>query len=398
MNLTAGAGSAALKRVVAKHMAVISDEAVQLSQAIHDDPELGFAEYHASARVAAMLEDAGFAVRRDVADLPTAVSASHGSGELVIGLFAEYDALPGIGHACGHNIIAAAAVTAGRLLAPVAGDLGITVKVFGTPAEEFGGGKALMLEDGVFDGLHAAMMVHPAPMDAVGASSLAVDHLIVEYTGQTAHASVSPHLGRNAADAFTVAQVGIGLLRQHLPAGVQVHGIITDGGEAPNVVPGHTAGGFYIRADDGEQLRAARPRIERCFEAGALATGCELSIRLESPTYESLATDNGLNALYKSNAEALGRAVKETPPGFRGGSTDMGNISQVIPTIHPGIGVDSAGAVNHQPEFAACCGAPTGDIAVIDGALALAWTVIDIATIAEQRDRLLARSWASLPR
>ena len=379
------------KSAVEKHLASVSDEAVRLSHAIHADPELGFAEYHASARVAATLEDAGFAVRTGVADLPTAVSASYGSGELVIGLFAEYDALPGIGHACGHNIIASAAVTAGLLLAPVADDLGITVKVFGTPGEENFGGKAVMLEKGAFDGLHAAMMVHPAPVDVVGLTSMAVDHLVVEYTGQTAHASAAPQLGRNAADAFTVAQVAIGLLRQHLPAGVQVHGIVTDGGEAPNVVPGHTAGGFYIRGDTNELIHEARPRIERCFEAGALATGCELRIRPESPTYESLACDAGMNALYKANAQALGRAFPDLPAGMRGGSTDMGNVSQVIPTIHPALGVDSAGAVNHQPEFAAVCGAPTGDKAVLDGALALAWTAIDLATLADQRSRLLAR-------
>jgi metal-dependent amidase/aminoacylase/carboxypeptidase family protein len=248
-----------------------------------------------------------------------------------------------------------------------------------------------MLEKGAFDGLHAAMMVHPAPVDVVGLTSMAVDHLVVEYTGQTAHASAAPQLGRNAADAFTVAQVAIGLLRQHLPAGVQVHGIVTDGGEAPNVVPGHTAGGFYIRGDTNELIHEARPRIERCFEAGALATGCELQIRPESPTYESLACDAGMNALYKANAQALGRAFPDLPAGMRGGSTDMGNVSQVIPTIHPALGVDSAGAVNHQPEFAAVCGAPTGDKAVLDGALALAWTAIDLATLADQRSRLLAR-------
>ncbi len=381
------------KSAVGKHLASISDEALGLSHAIHADPELGFAEHRASARVAETLEDAGFAVGRQVAGLPTAVSASYGSGELVIGLFAEYDALPGIGHACGHNIIAAAAVTAGRLLAPVADDLGITVKVFGTPAEENGGGKVLMLRDGVFDGLHAAMMVHPAPMDMVGAGSLAVNHLIVEYAGRTAHASAFPHLGRNAADAFTVAQAAIGLLRQHLPPGVQVHGIVTDGGEAPNVVPGHTAGAWYIRGESGEQVLEASARIERCFQAGALATGCELSIRHESFLYESLATDAGLDALYKANTQALGRVFADLPAGARAGSTDMGNISQVIPAIHPGLGVDSAGAVNHQPEFAAVCGAPTGDKAVLDGALALAWTAIDLATAADQRSRLLARSY-----
>jgi metal-dependent amidase/aminoacylase/carboxypeptidase family protein len=172
-----------------------------------------------------------------------------------------------------------------------------------------------------------------------------------------------------------------------------VHGIITDGGEAPNVVPGRTAGNWYIRGESGEQVREARARIERCFEAGALATGCELSISPASHTYESLATDPGLDALYQANAQALGRVFADRSAGMRGGSTDMGNISQAIPAIHPALGVDSGSAVNHQPEFTTVCGAPTGDKAVLDGALALAWTAIDIAVNADQRGRLLARSY-----
>ena len=381
------------KATAAERLQDIRDEAIGLSHYIHANPELAFQEHRASRRVNDVLNTAGFRVQPNVAGLPTALAATHGDGELVIGLFAEYDALPGIGHACGHNIIAAAAVTAGRLLAPVAEDLGITVKIFGTPAEEAGGGKAVMLSKDVFAGVHAAMIVHPAPADIVTFRSMAVDHLEITYTGRTAHASGSPQLGRNAGDALTVAQVCIGLVRQHLPAGVQVHGIVTDGGEAPNVVPGHAVGRYYVRADTTELLTEARARIEQCFRAGALGTGCEVSVIEESPTYQPMDGDKEVGELYEANAKQLGRKFPDLSGMTRAagaGSTDMGNVSQVIPSIHPMIGIDCGTAVNHQPEFAAYCGEPTGDQAVLDGALALAWTAIDLATRPEHRARLLA--------
>jgi amidohydrolase len=380
-----------LKDAAKRHLEQTSAEALDLSHRIHSHPELGFAEHQASRWVAEALAGAGFDVETGVGGLPTALVATAGSGELAIGLFAEYDALPEMGHACGHNIIAAAAVTAARLLAPITADLGITVNVFGTPAEESGGGKILMLDRGVFDGVHAAMMIHPGPEDRVRARTLAVAHLVISYTGKTAHAGAAPEKGVNAADAFTVAQVAIGLLRQHLSPSHRVHGIITRGGEAPNIVPGRAEGRFDVRAATLKDLEGLRARVERCFQAGALATGCQLSISLESPPYSEFDSDTNLESLYRANAEALGRSF--SPDGETNGvSTDMANVSLVIPTIHPNIGLDCGTSVNHQPEFAAWCAEPTGDRAVLDGALAMAWTIIDLAMSQDQRQRLLTRA------
>jgi amidohydrolase len=378
-----------LKDAAQRRLEDISPDAIALSHRIHAHPELGFAEHKASSWVAETLTGAGFEVQAGAAGLPTALVASAGSGELTIGLFAEYDALPDVGHACGHNIIAASAVTAARLLAPLADQLGVTVKLFGTPAEEGGGGKILMLDSGVFDGVHAAMMVHPAPGDRVTARTLAVAHLAVSYTGKTAHAGMAPEKGRNAADAFTVAQVAIGLLRQHITPTQRIHGIVTRGGEAPNIVPGETSGRFYVRADTLADLEGLRQRVERCFEAGALATGCELSISLESPPYSEFDSDMAMESFYRDNSGKLGRGSGDEQRSF-GGSTDMANVSLAIPTIHPMIGIECGDAVNHQAEFAAWCAEPTGDKALLDGALAMAWTVIDLASSQDQRQRLLS--------
>src|SRR6476661_3800664 len=251
-----------------------NESLVALSHRIHAKPELCFEEVSAAEWTASALSDAGFAVETGVADLPTAYVATAGSGPLTIGICAEYDALPGIGHACGHNIICASAVGAGLALLPLADDLGITLKVFGTPAEEGGGGKILMLERGAFDGVHASMMVHPAPTEMDAMPCLAVSHLDVRYTGKEAHASAWPEQGINGADALTVAQVAIGLLRQHIRPSDRIHGIVTHGGDAPNVVPGHTSGTFLVRSRTLAELAELEPKVRRCFEAGAIATGC----------------------------------------------------------------------------------------------------------------------------
>ncbi|HUZ43348.1 MAG TPA: M20 family metallopeptidase [Acidimicrobiales bacterium] len=362
-----------------------------LSHRIHAHPELGFEEELSSAWVAEALAAAGFNVDIGVAGLPTAFVASAGSGPFTIGICAEYDALPGIGHACGHNVIAASAVGAALGLAPLADDLGITVKVLGTPAEEGGGGKIIMLERGVFEGVHAAMMVHPAPLDMVQMQCLAVAHLDVEFHGKEAHASAFPEQGLNAADALTVSQVAIGLLRQHFRGRDQVHGIVTKGGEAPNIVPAHTAAKYYIRSDTLSHLERLQPRIIRCFEAGALATGTKMEYRHVSAPYSEFTADDTISLLYKANAEALGRRFL---PGnaMGGGSTDMANISLALPAIHPMVGIDSLPAVNHQPEFTAACITPAADKAIIDGAVAMAWTTVDLATDDIQRDRLMSRA------
>jgi len=367
-------------------------ELLRLSHRIHAHPELAFEEERAATWVAEALDAAGFAVARGIAGLPTALAARAGSGPLHVAFLAEYDSLPDIGHACGHNLIAAMAVGAGLAAARVADQVGLTVSVIGTPAEERGGGKVLLLERGAFDGVHAALMAHPAPVDAVDPPMLAWSHFEVAYAGKAAHASAFPEQGVNALDALTVAQTAIGLLRQHLRAGDRVHGIVTCGGAAPNVVPDRTTASYMVRARRTEELAEVRRRVERCFEAGALATGSALTLRELSPMYADVRHDADLGRLYRRNAEALGRqfVIPAAQLERAAGSTDMGNVSQVLPAIHPVIGIDSLPAVNHQPEFAAHCVTAAADRAVHDGALALAWTAIDAANDAELSTRLRA--------
>src|SRR6266568_29935 len=351
---------------------------LDLSHRIHAEPELGMEEEHACAWLSDALSAAGFAVERGVGGLDTAFSARSGPGPLRVVVCAEYDALPGIGHACGHNVIAAMSVGAGLGLAAVADDIGVEVTVLGTPAEEGGGGKIILLEQGAFAGAHAAMMVHPSPFDLVEMPIIAVDQLNVRYTGKEAHASAFPELGINAADAMVIAQTAIGLLRQHLRATDRVHGIVTKGGDAPNVVPAHTEGTWLVRAHDLDELRDVEAKVMRCFEAGALATGATLQVTPEHPPYAEMHHDPALASLYRSNAQALGRKF-----------LDIGNVSLAVPSIHPSIGIDSLPAVNHQPEFTAQCITPVADKAVMDGAIAMAWTVIDAATDDQLRARLM---------
>jgi amidohydrolase len=351
---------------------------VDLSHRVHAHPELKFEETRSSGWTAGVLADAGLAVDAGICDLPTAFSCRIGTGSLHLAICAEYDALPGIGHACGHNIIAATAVGAGLALAPLVDDLDLTVSIIGTPAEEGGGGKVFLLERGAFAGVHAAMMVHPAPLEDLTPRVSAVAHFGVSYEGRASHASAAPELGINAADAMTVAQVAIGLLRQHLRPGDQVHGIVTHGGDVPNVVPAHAEGLWMVRAPTIDDLAQTRPRVTRCFEAGAMATGATLAIEDVSPVYSQMEHDRDIVAVYRDNARALGRAPDdEHEMTF---STDMGNVSLEIPSIHPCIAIESGGAYNHQPDFAQACINASADRAVLEGSLAMALTAIDLAT------------------
>ena len=367
---------------------------IDLSHRIHAHPELAFEEEQSSSWLCESLADAGFAVKKGICDLPTAFRARAGSGPLHIGICAEYDSLPGIGHACGHNVIAASAVGAALAAAKVANDVGLTISVIGTPAEEVGnaGGKILLLERGGFEGIHASMMVHPAPFDMLRSKIIAASMFEVRYTGKESHASAFPELGVNAADALTVAQTALGLLRQHIRSTDRIHGIVTNGGAAPNVVPAHTSAKYIARSETLAQLAELRPKVFRCFEAGALATGSKLEITGGDKPYAEMLHDDAMATLYRKNSEALGRPFPnlgewETRPT---GSTDMGNVSLAMPSIHPMIGINSLPAVNHQPEFAAHCVTPDADKALIDGALAMAWTCIDLATSRDVRERLMA--------
>jgi amidohydrolase len=370
-----------------------AEELVSLSHRIHAEPELAFAEHRSATAVARVVEDAGFTVERGVAGLETAFTARFGSGNLVVGLCAEYDALPSLGHACGHNIIAAASTGAALALAPIADRLGITVLLIGTPAEESGGGKVLMLERGVFDEVAMAMLVHPSHQETCATPSLAINDLEVRYTGRPAHAASAPERGVNAADAITVAQVAIGLARQHLETNQMVHGIVTMGGAAPNIVPAHTRALYYLRAPDAEALQRLESRIRDCFAAGAIASGCEFEVVQVSPAYAELRPDEWLAGAYRAAVTALGRSPM-SPEAERirpMGSTDMGNVTHALPAIHPTIEIDCGDAVIHQPEFAVAAVTASADQAVLDGALALAWTAVAAATDDRQRSRLLSK-------
>jgi amidohydrolase len=387
MTMDAPAAKAAAASVIEERL----PELIALSHSVHSTPELCYEETRSARAVAEALRAGGLSVTEGVYDIATALESRAGGGELVVAVCAEYDALPDVGHACGHNIIAASAVGAGLALAAVADQIGLQVRLLGTPAEEGGGGKIVMLDRGAFDGVHAAMMVHPWPTERLTGACLAVAHFDVHFDGKEAHASAAPWEGVNALDAMTIAQVSLGLLRQQLPPGDQVHGIVTHGGGAANVIPAAVTGRFMVRSRTIEGLAAVEARVRACFEAGALASGCTVRYEKLSPDYSHMEADPDLVAAYRLNAQSLGRTFEaddaDVPlPTF---STDMANVSLAVPTIHPLIHIESGGAVNHQHEFAAACITPSADAAVRDGALALAWTAIDAATDASLRDRLL---------
>lgn len=375
---------------IAAGVAAAHPQLIALSRDLYDHPEIAWEEVRSARRVAEQLSDGGFAVTERFCGLGTAFAARVGSGDLHITLCAEYDALPGLGHACGHNLISAITVGAALALAPVVNDLGLTLSVIGTPAEEGGGGKIELLERDGFAGQHAAAMVHPGPVNVARAQPFAVSHSHIEFHGKSAHAAAYPERGVNAADAFTIAQVAIGLLRQQLPSSVRVHGMMTRGGEAPNAIAERTEGRWYVRAETLAQLAEVEPKVMRCFEAGALASGATLTVTPESKPYAEFRTDDELLACYERRAAAAGRHFATGPDTMMArASTDMGNVSQTLPAIHPYIGIDSLPAVNHQPEFAAATVTPAAETAIAQGALALAGTVADACTETHIRRRLL---------
>ena len=359
----------------------IENDLQSLSSWMYDNPEIGFEEFATSERIAAYLRSHGLAVTKPAYGLETAFTATvGGSGPEVI-VCAEYDALPGVGHACGHNIIAAAAVGAVLALADLADELGVRVTILGTPAEEAYGGKVDLLNAGAFANASAAMMVHPSPIDVVDPGVLAVRHVDIEFHGKDSHAAFAPQLGINALDAFVQAYVNVSTLRQALYPTDEIHGIITHGGDAPNIIPSYTKSAWYIRAADRARLAELSARVEACFAAAALATGCSWDMTEHGHPYENLVSNPDLVELFKANAASLGRPMlrgTDFPPGASG-STDMGNVSHAVPSIHPFLSINCGPIVNHQPEFAAHTISPDGHRAIRDGALAMAMTVIDLA-------------------
>jgi len=351
---------------------------IQLSLNIHDNPELGFKEEKASAWLASYLEDNAFHVERGIAGLPTAFRATYGQGSPRVGLLAEYDALPKIGHGCGHNIIGVSAVGAGVASKHIIDQLGGSVVVLGTPGEEGLGGKIEMVKAGAFNGIDVAMIVHPDTRNISTEEALACSSLEVEFFGRPAHAAGQPHKGINALDAIILAFTSINSLRQHIRGDARIHGIITDGGEAPNIVPAHSAALFLVRALDNDYLSELKDRVLNCFTGASVATGARLEYKWRDRTYAPMKNNMTLAALFKQNLESLGREVEAFDPRFGLGSTDMGNVSQVAPSIHPTIAIAPREVLIHTPEFAAAAASEAGHNGLIDAAKAMAMTVADI--------------------
>ena len=351
---------------------------IQLSLKIHDSPELGLEEEKASAWLIGYLQDNGFNVERAIAGLGTAFRAAYGRGSPKIALLAEYDALPGIGHACGHNIIGTAAVGAGVASKSIIDQLGGSVVVLGTPAEEGLGGKIDMAKAGAFQGMDVAMIVHPDVRNIITIEALACSTLDVEFFGKPAHAAAQPYEGINALEAMILAFTSINSLRQHMKAGGRIHGIITDGGEAPNIVPAHSAGVFLVRASDNEYLDELKDKVLNCFTGASTASGARLEYRWRDKAYAPMKNNSTLAQLFSQNLESLGRSVEAFQPEFGFGSTDMGNVSQLVPSIHPTIAIASAEVLIHTPQFAAAAASEAGQEGLMDAAKAMAMTVFDI--------------------
>lgn len=369
------------KERVEQAFAAVEPELRAISHWMYEHPETAFQEFESSARLARFLGEQGFEVEYPAYGLDTAFAARTGQGGPEVIICAEYDALPGVGHACGHNIIATAAAGAGAALAGLADELGIRVTVLGTPAEEKYSGKVDLINAGAFEGAAASMMIHPSDDDTVDPNILAVNHLIVEFHGKAAHAAASPWEGFNALDAFVQAYVTTATLRQAMYPTDKIHCMITHGGDAPNIIPSYTRSEWYVRAATDARLEELMARVQACFDAAASATGCAVEVSNSGHPMIDLISNPLMTGLYLANTTALGRPMSrgaDRDPSAAG-STDMGNVSHVVPSIHPMLDIHPGGAVNHQPEFAAHTITPDGDRAIRDGALAMAWTIVDLA-------------------
>jgi len=350
----------------------------ELSLRIHSNPELGFQEIKAVAWLTQYLEENGFSIEQGICELPTAFRGSYGQGKPAIAILAEYDALPKLGHACGHNLIAACAVGAGIASKLATDQFGGNILIIGTPAEELYGGKAIMTERGGFDNLDIAMIVHPGVHDTATTRALACQALEVEFFGKAAHAAARPEAGINALEAMVQSFVAINSLRQHIKDKAQVHGIITDGGEAANVVPAHSAGVFLVRAEDNTYLDELKQKVINCFIGAATASGARLEYRWADVSYAPLRNNLSLAQLFRQNMQSLGRKVKLADPSIAFGSTDMGNVSQLVPSIHPMVAIAPEEVVVHSPQFASAAASEAGSRSLFDAAKALAMTVVDL--------------------
>ena len=376
----------ALKERACLKIDAIAQDLVEASHTIHENPELNFEEFLASELLVRLANKHGLATERDVFGCETGFVGDTGVGPTVC-VMSEYDALPIIGHGCGHNIIATAGLGAAIGLSAVASAAGGRLRFLGTPAEEGGGGKLVMARHGALEGVDIAMMVHSADADLTSIDAIALQQLLVEYNGEAAHAAAAPEKGKNALDAAVLGYMAVSALRQHILPTERIHGIFVRGGSKPNIVPHDAATEWYVRSDTMSSLQELKPRVLAALESGAHACGCTVRHQWDENPYADMVTNNNISAMYINNAARLGRDV--LVPGSRGhrvvGSTDMGNISHLVPSIHPMISSAPAGTAIHTTAFEKASRSHQADQAIIDGAKAMAMTAIDYWTSPEQQ-------------
>ncbi|MGE5676912.1 MAG: M20 family metallopeptidase [Pseudomonadota bacterium] len=368
-----------MKNLIYKEIDTYMDDLVQISKKLYDEPELSGEEYKSSELVAAAISRHGFGVEKGIYNIDTAFRAEYDSKKdgITVAFFCEYDALPGVGHGCGHNLISAISIGAAIGLKSVIDQIGGRILVFGTPAEETSGVKVQLAEYGAFKGVDFAMMVHPNPVTEASGSSLALDALKFQFRGKAAHAAQAPEKGINALDAVLLMYNGINALRQHLPSDVKILGIISHGGEAPNVVPEYAEAKFYIRSAERKYLSTVKEKVLDCARGAALMTGAKLEVSNFENSYDNMKTNRVLSELFNTNLRELGE-TDINPPGAGIGSIDMGNVSQVVPSIHPWVGIGNAGLVLHTREFAESTVTDKGRALLCKGACAMAATALDV--------------------
>ena len=375
-----------------------SEVLISVSHEIHDHPEQNYEEVFASELLTRTANGLGVPVELGAFDCSTGFSGDVGTGPTVC-IMSEYDALPEIGHGFGHKIIAAAGLGSAIALASIAKDSGGRVRYMGTPAEEGGGGKILMARNGALTGVDLAMMVHPADADLATIDAIALQQLLVEYSGQESHAAAAPHLGRNALDAAVLGYMAVATLRQHILPTERVHGIFLKSGDKPNIVPSEASSEWYVRSDNVTSLAALKPRVLAALESGAHACGCSVSHEWIGAAYADMVTNNTMGTMYAHNALRLGRTVTDPRQGGHRvvGSTDMGNVSHLVPSIHPMIASAPTGTSIHTKQFAQFARSPMADQAVLDGAKAMAMTAIDYWTSPERQVAVAAEFNAANP-
>ncbi len=372
-------------------------ELASLAARIHAHPELRFEEHQACSWLGEFLTSHGHAVERGIAGLPTAFRARAGRGAPRVAILAEYDALPGVGHACGHNLIAAGAAGAFVAAARVIEAIGGEVVLLGTPAEEGGGGKISMIDAGVFAEIEAAMMFHPFDRDLLAHTALASLWLKCEFKGQPSHAAIAPHAGRSALTACLDTFRLVDGQRVHFRDGVRVHGYVTDGGQAVNIIPERAACEFSVRALDGEELGRVRGIVERCARAAALASDVEVSVTVVHG-YRDMVNNMALARRFGAHVRSLGRQPRERDASIGAGSTDMGDVSHVVPAIHPWLAIVPEGeALCHERRFAEAAGSPAGVSTALMAAKAMARTAIDYLADGDLR-AAVSSEWAARAR